>query len=125
MSDITDVLNAYRECARGLWNTCLRPGADFDRVDAFAGICDLLFAELVLRPLGRNKEIKQSAIANEPYSFLSVVPSADPVPIMINRPSADGNRYWDDPIKQVRQGESRLLYIGYFDWEQMGFVDFQ
>jgi hypothetical protein len=123
MNDITDILNTYRECTRGLWNTYLRPDADFDRVDAFASICEVLFAELVLRPLGKNDEPKKSG--NEPYSFLRVVPTADAVPIMINRPSTDGNRYWDDPIGQVHQRGNSLLYIDYFDWDSLGFVDFQ
>jgi hypothetical protein len=123
VNDITDILNSYRESARSLWNNYLRPYADFDRVDAFAQICKLLFAELVLTPLQKNNEIRTSA--GEPYSFLHVVPRADTVSIMVHRPSTDGNRYWDDPVQRVSQEGSTLLYIDYFDFDQMGYIDLQ
>jgi len=123
MQEKTPLLNTYRECARGVWNNFLRPEADFDRVDAFSALCDRLFAELVLRPLGKLGYRK--AAAGEPYPFLRVVPTADPVPIMISRPSQDGNKYWDDPVTKVGQEGVKLLLIDYFDWDQIGFIDFQ
>jgi hypothetical protein len=43
---------AYRECSRSLWNTTLRcdvrPYEDFDAIDAFAAIGNLLFKQVVL-----------------------------------------------------------------------------
>jgi hypothetical protein len=101
VKDVTLLLNTYRECARGVWNNFLRADADsdgvadadFDRVDAFSALCEVLLAELV--------------------------------PIMINRPSQDGNKYWDDPVGQIGQEGVKLLLIDYFDWDQMGFIDFQ
>jgi hypothetical protein len=124
VNDVTEILNSYRDCARALWNGYLRPSADFDRVDAFAGICELLFAELVLRRLQKTDQTRKSS--SEPYSFLHVVPTADLVPIMIHRPrSTDQNRYWDDSVDQVPQSSTSLLYIDYFDWDQMGYIDFE
>lgn len=123
MQEVTHLLNAYRESARGLWNNYLRAEADFDRVDAFAALCEGLLTELVLRPLG--KQGYKKASASDPYPFLRVVPVADPVPIMINRPSQDGNKYWDDPVSQVGEQGVKLLLIDYFDWDQLGFIDFQ
>ncbi len=101
----------------------MRADADFDRVDAFSALCEILLAELVLRPLGKAGHRK--AAPGDPYPFLRVVPTADSVPIMINRPSQDGNKYWDDPVTRVGQEGVKLLLIDYFDWDQMGFIDFQ
>lgn len=123
MEEVTHLLDSYRECARGVWNNFLRPGANFDRIDAFSVLCEGLLAELVLRPIGKLGHRKATPI--DPYPFLLVVPIADPVPIMINRPSQDRNKYWDDPITQVGPEGVRLFFIDYFDWDQMGFIDFQ
>jgi hypothetical protein len=123
VQDVTPLLNSYRECARGVWNSFLRADADFDRVDGFSALCERLLAELVLRPLGKLGHRK--AAPGDPYPFLRVVPMADPVPIMINRPSKDGNKYWDDPVTQVGREGVKLLLIDYFDWDQMGFIDLQ
>jgi hypothetical protein len=126
LEDVTHLLNSYRECARGLWNNFLRQGADFDRfdrIDAFSAICAHLFDEIVLRPLGKLGHGRQTP--NDLYVFLNVVPTVDPVPIMINRPSDDGNKYWDEPITRVSPQQVKLLFIDYFDWGQMGFVDFE
>jgi hypothetical protein len=66
--DVTAVMNQYREAARSLWNNLLRPAADFDRIDAFAAVCEQLFAESVLRPLGKQGFGKTSH--EEPFPFL-------------------------------------------------------
>lgn len=123
MEDVTHLLNSYRECARGVWNNFLRPEASFDRIDAFSALCERLLAELVLRPLGRPGHRKVAP--SEPYPFLRVVPTADSMPIMINRPSKDGNKYWDDPVTQIGPQGVKLLLIDYFDWDQLGFIDLQ
>src|SRR3990172_1583586 len=123
MTDAAQLMSTYREGARGLWNNALRPGADFDSVDAFAEICGRLFDELVLRPLGMRGYRKPRA--DDPYPFLRLVPRGDPVPIMINRPSEDGNRYWDDPIRRLGCKGLTLLFVDYFDWDQRGYIDLQ
>ena len=123
MTDVTEAMNAYRECARGLWNNFLRRGADFDMADTFSVLSDRLFGELVLRPLGERGYKKASV--DDPYPFLRVMPVVDPVPIMINRPSQDRNKYWDEPVTKLGLKGLSLLFIDYFDWEQLGVLDLQ
>ena len=123
MQEVTNLLNTYRESARGLWNNFLRVEADFDRVDAFAQICEGLFGELVLRPVGKRGYSKPGV--DDPYPFFRLLPTVDSVPIMINRPTQDGNKYWDDPVTRVSTQGTRLLLIDYFDWDQLGFIDLQ
>jgi hypothetical protein len=121
--DLTASMNTYRECARGLWNNFLRPEADFDVVDDFSTLCRTLFANLVLRPIGEYGFQKGSA--GDPYPFLRVTPTVDPVPIMINRPSPDRSKYWDEPVAKLGLRGLHLLFIDYFDWDSVGYIDFQ
>jgi hypothetical protein len=118
---------AYRECSRSLWNTTLRcdvrPYEDFDAIDAFAAIGNLLFKQVVLVPLGRASFAR--ARRQDPVPFLRLRPIADPLPIMVNRPSPDGNMYWDDPATRLRAKGLSLLFVDYFDWDQFGYIDVQ
>jgi hypothetical protein len=123
VQDITDRLNKYRECARGIWNNFLRSDIDAETHDSFSAICEHLMQELVLKTIGRPEH--RRAGPDEPYPFLHIVPVAPTVPIMINRPSHDRNKYWDDPVRDVSQRGSDLLFIDYFDWDNIGFIDFQ
>jgi hypothetical protein len=34
---------------------------------------------------------------------------------MVNRPSTDGNFYWDDPVNRIRKDEARLAFVDHFD----------
>src|SRR6267143_2163773 len=120
---VTGPMNAYRECARGLWNNFLRSGADFDVMDDFSTLCGTLFANIVLRPIGEYGFRRQSA--GDPYPFLRVTPTVDPVPIMINRPSKDRNKYWDEPVLKLGLRGLELLFINYFDWDSFGYIDLQ
>jgi hypothetical protein len=126
MTDVTPLLNAYRECARLVWNNFLRqraePYVDFDALDAFSGICSSLFVELVLRPLGKARF--KRANADEPWPFLNVKPISDPFPVMISRPSAHG-KYWDHPVTALALKGLSLALIDYFDWDRFGYIDMQ
>jgi hypothetical protein len=45
---------------------------------------------------------------------------------MIQRPrEADPNRYWDDPVKQVKGPEADFDFIDYFGWDVRNYADFQ
>jgi hypothetical protein len=123
MKEVTELVQLYRECARSLWNRCLRPGADFNSVDAFGQICGALFEEVVLKPLDKRGYRKTQP--SEAFPFIHVVPIADTIPIMINRPTNDGNKYWDEKIAVIPRRGSTLLLVDHFDWDQLGFIDFQ
>ena len=133
MRDVTHMLNAYRECARSLWNSHLRidrhafTNEDFDRVDRFWTIREMLFRELVLIPLGKGGFSRglEETPPRAPIPFLVVSPNAERIPISISRPSPDGNRYWDDAVNWVKSGQTDLRFIEYFDFDDFGYVDFQ
>lgn len=126
MTDATDLVHNYRECARGLWNTFLRgkaePYKDFDAIDRFSRISTLLIEELVLRPLGVSTFAKTNE--DEPYPFFSLQPIVESFPVMVARPSTSG-RYWDDPISRLSSKGVLLLFIDFFDWDRFGYIDFQ
>ena len=117
--DVTDLMLGFRETARGLWNCALRPGADWDRVDVFRSIHQLLFDEMVLRGLGISRYQKGK---DEPYRFLHAIPIADPIPIEIHRASQGG--YWDDPINRLSPKGLSLAIIEFFDFDELGYRDF-
>ena len=123
MPNVNDSMLVYRESARGLWNNFLRQDADFDRVDVFASIRSLLFDELVLKSIGKSGFKKTTA--RDPYPFLLVVPTVDPLPVEINRPSQDHNMYWDYPVESLSTKGLSLQFIDYFDWDDFGYIDFR
>src|ERR1700722_17233025 len=93
MRDITDLMNAYRECSRNLWNVYLSSRENIGgALDAFGHIRDLLFAALVVDQLfylgpAEGKDI--------PPPALRVVPDGRSL-ILINRASGPGGSgYWD------------------------------
>jgi hypothetical protein len=124
--DVTTRLLTYREAARGLWNNFLRSElrgeADFEAVGRFHSICDALFEDLVIRPLGMvDVELPDHG---EAYPFLEVRLSSPDAPVQVRRPTADG-KYWDDPVKALRADGLRLQFINYYDFDDFGFIDFQ
>lgn len=126
MKNITTLLQWYRESVRNLWNTTFMsrqfPKINFDTVDRFREIQDVLFTELVLCELGQ-QTFKRSTTA-EPFEFLRVVPlDCGEIPISIERPSSDGNKYWDDPVTRVMASDIDLRFIAYFDWNELDFRD--
>ncbi len=45
---------------------------------------------------------------------------------MIQKPrEGDRCNYWDDPVREVKASDVELHFLDYFDWNQMGYVDFQ
>ena len=126
MEDVTARMNEYREAARHLWNTHLRPLAepsqDWDVRDAFNSVAATLFRTMVLRPIGREDwEFQPDQWADrKPFPFLHVgVESMSD--ILINRDLGSG--YWDFPIPAVNPGELELHFLQYFDWWDLGHKD--
>jgi hypothetical protein len=124
--DATQFLFTYRECARMLWNNFLRLGVEpyvnYDAVDAFSGICERLFEEMVLQNL-RMSGFKRTSDA-DPYPFLVLKPRADPAPVMVHRSSEQG-RYWDEPINRLAVSGLAMQFIGFYDWDDFGYIDLQ
>src|SRR5258708_34181300 len=102
MRDITYLMNNYRECSRNLWNTY------FDGDQATRGmesiyeqIRRLLFEGLVTKPLNAGTDLTPTLI----------VAPMESLPILIRRPSLDGNHYWDEaPDLRAENDGARLTY---------------
>jgi hypothetical protein len=110
----------YRECARGIWNTCFRHDADWDTVDDFRELDSRLFDLMVLRPLGLSRGEGQGTTAE-----LLDVQIAEPVALIMVRqqPSSERNASWDlGP--QIHPGDAVLKFIRFFDWYELGVRDF-
>jgi hypothetical protein len=117
MRDVTDLMHNYRECSRNLWNTYF--GAGNHKCDlnwVYEQIRKLLFEGLVTKQLA--EEIR-------PVFPLMVVPLVT-LPILIKRPSADGNSYWDqEPDLRAENDGTRLAFIDYYDFFQGPVTDFR
>lgn len=123
MTDVTEAMLTFRECARHLWNVSLRT-TDWDDHDDFNAICALLFRSIVLRPIGAAYALADLAVFSTPRSdafrFLRVVPAVDSgVPILINRTSPPSG-YWDDPVTSMKADDVDLRFVWVFDWDEIG-----
>lgn len=129
MKEINTV-NSYRECIRNLWNIHFMPSIsineDWDAKDSFDQICTILFSVLVLDPLGLNFYKKAFSYEQhpKPINVLQVKPATASVPIMINR-EVKSVGYWDYPVKSISPDEAEMSFIDLFDFEQLGFRDFE
>lgn len=121
MKDVTDLMSAYRECARHLWNVYFAAKGDScEPEQAFEQIRRLLFDALVVTEAG----IDDVAL-NQRRNNFRVVPRGS-VPILIRRPSRDGNWYWDqEPNLRVGPTEVQLLFADYYDYGHYPLRDFQ
>lgn len=117
MRDVTELFNAYRECARNVWNVYLSRRTDISAsLDAFGQIRDVLFDALVTDELCEEGE-DRSSIA------LRVVPERSL--ILINRSTASSG-YWDQEKDMVvGPRDITLAYLDYFDFSQIPIQDFR
>jgi len=131
MKDVTQLLNGYRECVRNLWNihfinrTSLTSA--WDLFEEYDDICSKLLAALVLDHVDRHTYTKARAYAlsPEPLLFFRVVPTPKTgVPINISR-EKNNSGYWDYPITLVKPGDADMRFIDLFDFDLLGFRDFQ
>lgn len=129
LTDVTESLLSYRECARTVWNTYLRPNvrleSRFDYVTEFENICMLLFSSIVLRGIGlpQDAEAPRLIYRTEPLGFLRVETATADVPALVNRELIPSG-YWDYPIETLRSVDADLRYIDYYDFDACGVRDF-
>src|SRR5258707_12633065 len=87
MRDITELMNAYRECSRNLWNVYFSKRKDIgDALDVFEQIRELLFDSIVLSELSYEGEAEGEDI---PPPVLKLVPESSSL-ILIQRLSGPG-----------------------------------
>ncbi len=122
MRDITELMNTYRECSRSLWNVYFSKLPDVGETqDAFKHIRALLFDSLVDSQLFYEGDEGDGDILP---LVLWVVPRLRPL-ILIERPSADSNHYWDQEKDMVvGPDEIKLAFLDYFDFAEAPIKDF-
>jgi hypothetical protein len=122
MRDITELMNAYRECSRNLWNVYFSKRKDIgDALDVFEQIRKLLFDSLVLSELSYEGEAEGEDI---PPPALKIVPQRSL--ILIQRSSGPGEAgYWDQEKDMVvGPGDITLAFLDYFDCSTIPIQDF-
>ena len=139
MKDVTTRLNSYRECIRHLWNTYFVDAAALasDKWavrDEFDDACQMLFASLVVEPLGLAaasdaRHMLSPSRSSDPQvlQWLHVVPKETPagIPTMINRDPRQSDGYWDHPIDRVVRADVDLRFVHWFDFDELSFRDFR
>ena len=136
MKDVTDRLNAHRECIRQVWNSHLLPVVEaspekWNAQEQFDPICWMLFDVLVGEPLAvpwrsRAAALRRSHPSGQVIPWLQVVPGAAAgVPIMINRDPTQDHGYWDHPLKRVAPADVDLRFVDWFDFDALAFRDFK
>ena len=124
MRDITDLMNAYRECSRHLWNAYFsgkeNSGAS---LDTFSQIQPLLFEGIVDNDLNYDGDQDPEAL---PPPTLKVVPSLR-AEILIEALHKPGEAHYWGEVKDMFVGpdEIELDFIDYFDWSQWPIREFQ
>jgi hypothetical protein len=123
MRDITELMSAYRECSRNLWNVYFSRRENVGAsLDAFGRIRELLFESLVVNELSYEGEAEGEEI---PPPVLMVVPRSRSL-ILIQRLSESGNAgYWDQEKDMVvGPDDITLAFVDYFDFSQVPIKDF-
>jgi hypothetical protein len=126
--DVTGIFDHYRVSARAIWNTAFWSDQDFrnwNSIEQFHEIEKLLFQELVLAKVDREWPIQ--SLFESAIPFFHIVPSiVRGTPILIQKPRQGApTGYWDDPVNLVKPGQAELLFIAYFDWNEMDYIDLQ
>jgi hypothetical protein len=124
MRDITELMNAYRECSRNLWNVYFSQRKDIgDSLDVFGQIRELLFDSLVLSELSYEGNAEGEDISSP---TLKVVPQGRSL-ILIQRLSGPGEAgYWDQEKDMVvSPRDITLAFLSYFDFSQIPIMDFR
>lgn len=124
MRDITQLMNAYRECSRNLWNVYFAKRENVGAsLDDFERVRELLYDSLVV------SELPYEGIAegqDVPPPTLMVVPRARSL-ILIQRLSEPGQAgYWDQEKDMVvGPDDISLSFADYFDFSEVPVKDFR
>jgi hypothetical protein len=124
MRDITTLMNAYRECARNLWNVYFSGRQDVGvSLDAFGQLRESLFDAIVLSELFFD-DVSEGE--DMPPPALRVVPRERSI-ILVERPSGPGEAgYWDQERDLVvGPNDIELAFVDYFDFAQIPVMDFR
>ncbi len=81
----------------------------------------LLFRAIVLAPLDRVDA--EQPEEGEPWPFLQVTVTSEVATVLVQRPSEDGNQYWERAAEETDLSDAELFFIDLFDWDPEGFRD--
>ncbi len=123
MRDITELMNAYRECSRNLWNVYFSKRKDVgDALDVFEQIRELLFDSIVLSQLSYEGEAEGEDI---PAPALTVVPERRSLILIQRLIEQGGAGYWDqEKDMAVGPDDITLAFVDYFDFSQVPMKEF-
>jgi hypothetical protein len=124
-TDVTDLFETYRECARHVRNTYFstRQSHDWDTIESFDEVAEQLFTHLVLGRLAEHYD-PATADAVAQNCFLIVPSSSVRMPLMVSRdrPAAGS---WDHPVTFLEPGDATIAFRDYFDWDAHALIDFR
>jgi hypothetical protein len=123
MRDITELMNAYRECSRNLWNVYFSRRENIGAsLDAFGRIRELLFESLVVDELSYEGEAEGDYM---PPPVLKVVPASRSLILIQRLSEAGGAGYWDqEKDMAVGPEDITLAFVDYFDFSQVPLKEF-
>jgi hypothetical protein len=118
-------MRQFRVASRELFNNYFRLAEPYPTTEEgwileeqFQDVQKLLFQKMVAEP----EQLKHVEYGKPQQEILVMVGSEWGVPWMLNRETNSG--YWDDPLDRVTR-DARLIFISYFDFDQLGFRDNQ
>ena len=119
MTDITQLVQRYRECVLGIWNQFLaNPNTEdrFDIHDRWADACVPLFRALVLYPSDHDDlglfPVYRAERKALPYIRVEPITTCE---ILINASIDSGLWDWNAPT-HIGRNDSDLRFISFFDW---------
>ena len=122
--DIDGMMDRFRLASRELFNHYFRDPGLYDGdgwalAERFSAVQDVLFQKLVVEPASLSTV---SYGDPQPDILVALRPGIESAPALINRETKSG--YWDHPVREIAQG-SKLLFISFFDWNQLDYRDNQ
>jgi len=117
--DVTNQILEYRECLRFIWSKSCKDIArtegfneGFDKLEDLDGLKKLLLRQLL-----------NGSIPENVHPEIHAVLLSNDVRILVERPSNDGNRYWDTPLPGVLISDPEFLFKDFFDWDPLRLYD--
>ena len=124
MEEITQILNAYRECVRHLWNSYYQPLAlaenkqNWELEEKFGEIEKDIFSSLVLNHVYGHPWEQ----AKEEYDYLVLKIDAVRSPIMIS--AGEGTGRWDQEPEYAERDDFEFYLMGFWNWWVLGFREY-
>lgn len=126
MKNITDMLLKYLDAKQHIWNSYflgqIKDIRECQPLESFQVIDEQLFFALVCHPL-MIKLPPSHAFGKDPISQIALKPKKEmaDIPLMVSKPSTDGNRYWGS-ADILSTSNLTLYFIEFFHWDKYSFL---